>query len=298
MSPHRPAARTALLLSIAAAAVLLAGCADAGGLRGAGPTPTAVGPVRLWPGLPPVTAPPFDYGESDTERVPGVSLPDGDVRKTSPVAVLQAEVAAHPDQVTGADGMYEETARAIRDCGRRPKGCPVLRPYYRDLTGDGKDELIVGFTMPDQQVGLRCYMPENGGLTRIMSTSDQVVRVELAGRDLIVRVVSAGIPGYEYRTAWSWDAQQRTMLPKKDEIIRVKPAAPPGTPPPGDDSAAPEEPAPPEESEQGPSVVSGGSPGASVSGASPAPAVSGESPAPAGPGESSAPAASGAPDPR
>ncbi|MDN3294529.1 hypothetical protein QWM81_10785 [Streptomyces ficellus] len=214
---------------MAAAALLLSGCDDPGGLRSAGPTPTAAGPVRLWPDLPPVTSPPYDYGEIDTAQVPGVKVPGGDVHRVNPVAVVQAEVAAHPDQYSGPDGLYEETARRIRECEDRPRACPVMTPHYRDLTGDGKDELIIGIRMPDQQTGLRVYMPEKGGLTRIMSTVDQVVGVQLAGRDLVVRVVSAGIPGYEYRTAWSWDDQQRTMLPTRDEIIRVKPVPPPPT---------------------------------------------------------------------
>nr|WP_254711526.1 hypothetical protein [Streptomyces sp. TRM64462] len=232
----------------------LAACGNAGELKSAGATPTAVGPVRLWPDLPPVTAPPFDYGESDTERVPGVRVPGGDVHRVDPVKVLQAEVAASPETYSGADGLYEETARQITRCGDRPKECPVLRPYYRDLTGDGKDELIVGIRMLEQQVAVRCYMPESGGLTRIMSTVEQIVRVELAGRDLILRAASAGIPGYEYRTAWSWDAQQRTMLPTRDEIIRVKPRAPQPSPVPSarQESAAEPEPAAESESEPEP----------------------------------------------
>ncbi|MFG3504128.1 hypothetical protein ACGF5F_01320 [Streptomyces sp. NPDC047821] len=228
VSPHRPAAVYAALLlpGAAVAALLLSGCGEAGELTSAGPTPTAVGPVRLWPDLPPVTAPPYDYGESDTARVPGVAVPGGDVHRVDPVDVVRAEVAAHPGEYSGPDGMYEETARQIRECGTKPRQCPVMTPYYRDLTGDGQDELVVGIRMPEQQTGLRVYMPEDGGLTRIMSTVDQVVGVQLAGRDLVVRVVSAGIPGYEYRTAWSWDDQQRAMLPTRDEIVRVKPVPP------------------------------------------------------------------------
>ncbi|QGV82579.1 hypothetical protein EIZ62_10210 [Streptomyces ficellus] len=218
---------------------LLSGCDDAGGLESAGPTPTAVGPVRLWPDMPPVTAPPYDYGESDSAQVPGVRVPGGDVHRVDPVAVVQAEVAAHPEEYSGPDGMYAETATAIRECARSPRRCPVMAPYYRDLTGDGEDELIVGIRMPEQQTGLRVYMPEKGGLTRIMSTVDQVVGVQLAGRDLVVRVVSAGIPGYEYRTAWSWDGRQRTLLPTRDEIVRVKPAPPEPSPSPPSASPSP-----------------------------------------------------------
>ncbi|MFJ7128267.1 hypothetical protein [Streptomyces sp. NPDC098101] len=202
---------------------VLAGCGSAGtgGLESAGPTSPAVGPVRLWPDLPPATNPPIDYGESDIQRVPGIRVAGGDVRSVDAVEVVRAEVRAHPDARSGADGLYEETARAVEACVREPGACPVLRPYYRDLAGDGRDELIVGIRMPEQQVAVRVYRAERGGLTRIMSTVDQVISVELAGRDLIMRVGSAGIPGYEYRTAWSWDERQGSMLPTRDEIVRT-----------------------------------------------------------------------------
>ncbi|MFD0369036.1 hypothetical protein [Streptomyces sp. NPDC127114] len=249
-----PVAALGVLALVLTAA--LTGCGGHGELQSSGRAPSAVGPVRLWPDLPPATNPPIDYGETDTQRVPGISVPDNDVHTVDAVAVVQAEVRASEGARSGPDGLYEETARAVQDCGKdkdsdkdsdnatdkatdkgsgkaRDKGteraasaaCPVLKPYYRDLTGNGRDELIVGIRMPDQQLGVRVYLAENGGLTRIMSTVDQVVSVELAGRDLIMRVSSAGIPGYEYRTAWSWDEQQRSMLPARDEIVRVKPGA-------------------------------------------------------------------------
>ncbi|MER5204372.1 hypothetical protein [Streptomyces sp. NPDC002825] len=229
MRPRGVRSAAAVALCAVGLTLVLAGCdGREGELKSAGPTPAAEGPVRLWPDLPPATNPPIDYGESDTQRVPGIKVTDNDVHSLDAVAVVQAEVRAHPHTYTGADGMYEQTARAIEACGTAPAACPVLQPYYRDLTGNGRDELIVGIRMPDQQVGVRVYLAENGNLTRVMSTVDQVISVELAGRDLILRVGSAGIPGYEYRTAWTWDEQQRSMLPTRDEIVRVKP---PGTGP-------------------------------------------------------------------
>ncbi|MER7662833.1 MULTISPECIES: hypothetical protein [unclassified Streptomyces] len=226
-------------LLTAVTAVLLSGCGDDGRLEIAGATPTAVGPVRLWPGLAPVTSPPNDYGETDTERVPGITVPAAGVRELDPVSVLLAEAAAKPSTFTGADDRYQETVARLHDCTTKPASCPVLPPYYRDLTGDGQDELIVGITLPRQQTAVRCYMPGQGGLTRIMATYDQLVNVELAGRDLVLRSVSAGIPGYEYRTVWSWDARQNAMLATSDEIVRVTPS-PSATPPP---SATPRRPA-------------------------------------------------------
>ncbi|WMX45066.1 hypothetical protein RGF97_09655 [Streptomyces roseicoloratus] len=239
MSPRRRARLSAATVTATAAVPVaalgalalvltgvLTGCGGHGELQSSGRTPSAVGPVRLWPDLPPATNPPLDYGETDTERVPGIGVPDNDVHAVDAIAVVQAEVRADPSARSGGNGLYEETARAIENCREGAAGraaCPVLKPYYRDLTGNGRDELIVGVRLPEQQLAVRVYLAENGGLTRIMSTVDQVVSIELAGRDLIMRVSSAGIPGYEYRTAWSWDEQQGAMLPARDEIIRVKP---------------------------------------------------------------------------
>ncbi|MFD5428549.1 hypothetical protein [Streptomyces sp. NPDC127084] len=261
MKPCRTTVRAALIA--AAGVALLAGCGDAGGLKSAGATPTAEGPQRLWPDLPAISAPPFDYGESDTARIPSVKVPDGDVRAVSPVKVVQADVAANPEQITGADGLYQKTADQIRACGTQPKSCPVLQPYYHDLTGDGKDELIVAIRMPGQQTAIRVYLPDkDAGLTRVMTYSDAIVGVELAGRDLITRAVSAGIPGYEYRTAWSWDERQRVILPTRDEIIRIKPTA--------SAASSPTAPAPPPPRTPDPSVTPTAAPAPSVA-PSPAP---------------------------
>ncbi|MEV8307998.1 hypothetical protein AB0P36_11700 [Streptomyces flavidovirens] len=220
MSAHRPARAALLLLTAAAALSALSGCADAGKLESAGPTPTAIGPTRLWPERQPASIPPLDYGEGETETVRGIKVPGDDVREVDPVDVVQAEQAAHPDALSGPDGMYEETVRQLRDCDTKPKSCPVLKAYHRDLTGDGSAELIIGVSMPKGQLSVRCYLAEKGRLTRIMGTSDAVIGVSLAGRDLIIRAPS-NLPGYEYRTAWSWDDHQHAMLPTHDEILRV-----------------------------------------------------------------------------
>lgn len=220
-SRRRPARRRALAAAVLAlgAAALASGCGDPGDLRGAGATPTAVGPTRLWPDLPPASSPVGDYGEADTEEVKGVKVPGGDLHKVNPVDIVKAEVAANPDVYSGPDALYKDTVTALKDCGSEPKDCPVLKAYYRDFTRDGKDDLVIGIRMPEEQLAVRVYAMDKGHLTQIMGTADAVLGVELAGRDLVVRAVS-GIPGYEYRTAWSWDRHQRAMLPTRDEILR------------------------------------------------------------------------------
>ncbi|MFF4369841.1 hypothetical protein [Streptomyces sp. NPDC001594] len=225
-SPARAGRRAGVaLLVLAAALPLVAGCGNTGGLASAGPTPTAIGPVHLWPERKGADVPPADPGGAPPEYVPGLPPVVGqDVHSVDPVALVQAELRAHPDITVGPDGMPAETAAAIRACGREgqaPGACPVRAPYYRDLTGNGKDEVVVGIEFPDRMMSVRVYTADaDGRLNRIMATTQTVISVELAGRDVILRVPS-GNPGYELITAWSWDAGQRTMLPAREEIVRV-----------------------------------------------------------------------------
>lgn len=120
------------LLGVAVAVVLTsaaAGCGDAGELQGAGPTPTAISPDKLWPDLTPASSPAFDIGEVDTEVVKGITVPGGDIRGVDPVAVVRREIAGHPgDYAKGPTprrpGGWPTAARAVRaapgaPCSRR-----------------------------------------------------------------------------------------------------------------------------------------------------------------------------------
>ncbi|MFF1450655.1 hypothetical protein ACFVYF_21310 [Streptomyces sp. NPDC058274] len=239
-----PGAGPRTALAAAVAAVLLAtvaGCGDAGDLRGAGSTPTAVGPATLWPEVSPASTPALDYGEADTETVKGITAPGDDIHRVDPLDVVRAEVAAHPDDYSGPHALYAETADQLKDCGdkgARGGRCPLLQAYYRDLTGDGKDDMVLGIRFPDHQLAVRVYTFLHHRLVQIMGTSDSTISVELAGRDVIIRSPST-LPGYEYRTVWTWDAHQHAMLATRDEILRVGTAppstspAPTTTPPPG-----------------------------------------------------------------
>ncbi|WP_242438699.1 hypothetical protein [Streptomyces sp. CB00455] len=239
MFPFRPAACSAMSAkpALALCALLLpvlTACGDTGGLAGAGATPTASGPVHLWPGREGAVVPPADPGGAPPQYVQGIPpVRDQNVHDVDPVALVQAELRTHPNADVGPDGMPPETAAAIRDCGKEgvePGACPVRTPYYRDLTGNGRDELIVGIDFPDKMMSVRVYTADaDGRLNRIMATTQTVVAVELAGQDVVLRVPS-GNNGYELSTAWSWDEKQRTMLPTREQIVRV-PARPPAASP-------------------------------------------------------------------
>ncbi|MFD4629441.1 hypothetical protein ACFVYR_07030 [Streptomyces sp. NPDC058284] len=231
------------------AVLLAAGCGDPGGLESAGATPTAQGPTHLWPDLPSPSVPAEDYGAIESVRVKGVEVPKGDLHKVDAVDVVRADFTENPGTYEPSDRTYKETVERLKDCAEdgSPGRCPVLKAYYRDLTGDGKDDLIVGISTPDDNLDIRVYAEEKRQLTQIMEMSDAVLGVELAGRDLIIRAVSS-LAGYEYHTVWSWDSHQKAMLPKSDEIVRSGNAphpkshrsatARPATPPPSPSASA------------------------------------------------------------
>ncbi|MDX2396433.1 hypothetical protein NJL88_41450 [Streptomyces sp. DK15] len=238
----RRAGRLLLLAPLLLLLPLAVGCGNTGGLVPAGPTPTASGPVHLWPERKGAAVPPADPGGAPPQYVPGFPpVADQDVHGVDPVALVQAELRAYPDTAVGPDGMYPETAAAVLACGKEgsdPAKCPVLAPYYRDLTGNDKDELVIGIEFPDRMMSVRVYTADpDGRLNRIMATTETVVAVELAGRDVILRVPS-GNPGYELITAWSWDAKQRSMLPTREQIVRI-PAKPPASSSPQGPSPSP-----------------------------------------------------------
>ncbi|MFF9123814.1 hypothetical protein ACF09J_11000 [Streptomyces sp. NPDC014889] len=218
MYRRRPALATALATLLTATT---AACGDAGGLRGAGPTPTAVSPARLWPSLRPAASPAWPYDEIQIETVKGVSAPGDDIHAVDPVAVVRAEVAAHPDAYTSTKAPYRDTSVRLAECGAQqdPSRCPVMRPYYRDLTGDGHDDMALGFRLyPTNLTAVRVYTFEGHRLVQVFANDDAVIGVELAGRAVIIRS-PAGIAGYEYRTTWSWDPEQRAMVFSRDEFL-------------------------------------------------------------------------------
>ena len=178
-SPAAPRVRPSARSVAVAAALLLGACGDSGGLASAGATPTASGPARLWPGEPPASSPAYDYGEAETEVVEGVKAPGEDIHKVDPVAVVRAEIAAHPEMYSGSGAPYAGTASRMTDCGEggdRAR-CPVLKAYYRDLTGDGRDDMVLGFRLlPGNQTAVRMYTFQADRLVQVWPATTRCSR--------------------------------------------------------------------------------------------------------------------------
>ncbi|MFD4598692.1 hypothetical protein ACFWPQ_11745 [Streptomyces sp. NPDC058464] len=222
MPARRPVRAAVTAAAVGLLTVTAAGCGDSGGLRAAGATPTAISPAKLWPDLRPASSPAWPYDEGSTETVKGITVPGDDIRRVDPVAVVGAEIASDPADY-GADGAYHETADRMKQCTAGGGGarCPLLKPYYRDLTGDGRDELTLGFRLyPTNQTALRVYTLEKHRLVQVLDDNDAIIGVELAGRTVIVRS-PAGISGYEYRTTWAWDPERKAMVFSRDEFLRT-----------------------------------------------------------------------------
>ncbi|MFJ5263935.1 hypothetical protein ACIQAC_26080 [Streptomyces sp. NPDC088387] len=238
MPPSRPV-RAVRRATVAVALLLAAatGCGDAGDLRAAGATPTASMPELLWPDLAPASSPAFPLEEADRETVKGVTPPGDDLRRVDPAALVRAEIAANPGDYRGSKAPYRGTASRMGDCddGGGGDGCPLLTPYYRDLTGDGHEDLTLGFRLlPGKLTAVRVYTVEHHRIVEVMSWDDAFSSVELAQRSLIMRLPS-DVAGYDYRLQWTWDPEQRAMLLTHDEMVRTdgktEPPAKPSTSP-------------------------------------------------------------------
>ncbi|MGA5818901.1 hypothetical protein ACPC54_13715 [Kitasatospora sp. NPDC094028] len=128
-----PVTVSAALAGLLALAALLLGRETPGGLRDGGPVQAATPPSvarPLWPGL--ATAPPPVPATATTPQAPPQPVPDLTVPGHDLTAVdVRALLAKDP-------ALTADERRALDSCA----GCEVRAPEFRDLTGDGRPELI------------------------------------------------------------------------------------------------------------------------------------------------------------
>lgn len=221
-----PTVASAVLLAVAALA-LTAGCAAPGGLRDHGAaaavTPPPV-PQPLWPDLataPPPALPTTATGVSPQpppQPVPDVTVPGQDL-STVDVRTLLAK----------DPGVSAQERRSLQEC----PDCEVRRPEYRDLTGDGRPELVVAVAAPAGPVVLHVYRLDGERLLPVLHVPVlKGFSATTVGTDLWLHeptTVSARTSSH-YR----WDGVRLILAEQKVEGIGPVPApsqAPVATPP-------------------------------------------------------------------
>ncbi|MFE7561985.1 hypothetical protein [Kitasatospora sp. NPDC057500] len=206
-TPGRPAA---VLLALLAAAplALAAGCAVPGELRDHGtaaPVTPSPASIPLWPGQ--ATAPPPDPVAARTPEPSPQPVPD--------LAVTGQDVAAVDVRtlLTKDPGVSQEERRALEPCA----GCEVRDAEYRDLTGDGRPELLVVVGLADIDV-LHVYTASGDRLL-------PVLRVQLLKR-FGAETIGTELWLYESPTSWSrtsrlyqWDGARLVLTDQKVQGI-------------------------------------------------------------------------------
>jgi hypothetical protein len=182
------------------AAVLLplgatAGCAADSGLHDAGPARPVSSwpsPVLLWPAVEPARSPAAQASPSvAADPLPGLTAAGDDIRVLDPRAILGADPALRGDERAALNGCT---------------GCQVLTPEYRDLTGDGRPELIVAVLTAAQHGYLHVYrLREHRVLPALDLSVPDGFTAETQGTDLVVDE-----PGSATRTTtrYSWNAER------------------------------------------------------------------------------------------
>ncbi|MEN8651975.1 hypothetical protein ABCR94_15500 [Streptomyces sp. 21So2-11] len=183
--PHTgPPDRGRLLLTALAAGAALVGltaCASETGARDDGVAPRLSPPVSaspLWPDYAPPVPPNAGGPTPPTPQYPvleGVTVPTGGLRKV-PVKELLEKDPSVPRLVRDA----------LTDCPGTD--CGLRRPVYRDVTGDGHDEVVVAWDETSAGLTLIHVYRASGSTVRPVLTSLGSLGLtgETLGHDLVI----------------------------------------------------------------------------------------------------------------
>lgn len=174
-----PTARTAL--AAGAALLGLTACATETGARDGGAAPRLSPPVSaspLWPDYaPPV--PPDAGGPTPAARpypvVDGIAVPAGGLRKVSVKKLLEKDPSVPP-----------LVRPALADCPST--NCGLRKPVYRDVTGDGREELVVAWDQASAGLTLIQVYRASGSTVRPVLTywGPLGLTGETLGQDLVI----------------------------------------------------------------------------------------------------------------
>ncbi|MFG3285237.1 hypothetical protein [Streptomyces sp. NPDC048111] len=205
-------------LAATALACALAGCSAGEGVRDDGPAtaPSASATASpLWPGHTP-TAVPARPGQGFRARgpVPGVSVPDGDLRQVDGVRLLTAD-----------PGTDRAVRSGLKDCGDG-SSCRLRPPAYPDLTGDGRSELVLAYDDLGRTI-LWVYTAVGEQAHAVLEYAGRAgTSAATLGTDLVI-TQPAGGRDRESATTLRWNGSELAPLPTASDPARGGPRARP-----------------------------------------------------------------------
>ncbi|MFF1337189.1 hypothetical protein ACFVYT_04620 [Streptomyces sp. NPDC058290] len=177
---------------LAAVLAATAGCADVEGLRNDGDLGTAHAPETLWENIHPDPPGPGQQ-PGKAAVVPGLpKAANRSMRGVNAVDVVRADVTAATAEDGGTGRLVDPRAvQRISLCTQAVDGgpyCPVRPAVLRDVTGDGREELITALDVDGRVSELRVYtVRDDGSIARILSRRGVLEGVEVAAEHLAVR---------------------------------------------------------------------------------------------------------------
>ncbi|MCD0482659.1 hypothetical protein LO771_09665 [Streptacidiphilus sp. ASG 303] len=193
--------RTTAGVLAAAGALLAAGCGapgqlhDGGRTRAVAPHPT---PQALWPGAGAASSPsaPAPARGSAPAPLRGVAAASGDIRTVPAAEVLEKDPALERDE--------RVALLHCPHCGLRP-------PQYRDLTGDGRPELITALVTADDRAVLRVYALRATRVVPVLGLPlSPGFTADTVGPDLVVHDPAG--PSVRTSSTYRWDGRRLAVL--------------------------------------------------------------------------------------
>ncbi|MGI5404566.1 hypothetical protein ACQEVG_34945 [Streptomyces sp. CA-135486] len=220
--PHTPRTapnhrRRTLITALAACAAVvgLGGCAAEAGARDGGPAPTLSPPTSaspLWPEYAPPPTPTPTGPDRPYLSIKGVEVPAAGLKRIAVKELLEKDPNVPP-----------LVQAAMENCPG--PDCGLRRPVYRDLTGDGQDELVVALDAQEAGLTLIQVYGAFGTAVRpvLISWGPLGLTGETFGRDLVL--TSTGNDG-RFTTRYRWDGNVLTAAVQQDQPRTVASPSP------------------------------------------------------------------------
>ncbi|MFF3016437.1 hypothetical protein [Streptomyces sp. NPDC057939] len=211
-----PAALLLRAAVLAAAASAVGGCAAPGGLGPGEPVPAVSAqprPEALWPAWPGTS--PRAPGTGAATRVPApASLPDGPEVGPGGLAAVNALDVVRADKRM-RPFLAKGTIRFPGRAGVRPV-------VHADLTGDGKEDLVVAADTESGRTALSVYTARGKRIVPILFTLGRRMVAETLGSDLLIR--TAADDNSEQAVRYRWDGERMKVVSDERRFDKSPPS--------------------------------------------------------------------------